>query len=90
MNADARGGWVRVELLDSSGNVIPGYGKDQSDPVQSDGVDQIVRWQRRDQWPSSARPVHLRFYLQNASLYSFRAAESPGVRRPIAPLGRPA
>ena len=75
VNADARGGWVQVELLDSSGNVIPGFGKDQCDPVTDDGVDQVVRWQGQDQWPESARPVHLRFYLKNASLYSFRTAE---------------
>ena len=74
VNADARRGWVRVELLDSSGNVIPGFGKDQCDPVQGDGIDQVVRWQGRDRWPKSARPAQLRFYLQNASLYSFRAA----------------
>ena len=74
VNADARRGWVRLELLDSSGNVIPGFGKDQCDPVKDDGVDQVVRWQGRDRWPESARPAQLRFFLQNASLYSFRTA----------------
>ena len=74
VNAGARRGWLRVELLDSSGIVIPGYGKDQCDPVTDDGVDQVVRWRGRDQWPESPRPAHLRFYLKNASLYSFRAA----------------
>jgi len=74
VNADARRGWIKVEVLDSQGNVIPGYGRAQCQPIREDGINQVVSWQGNDQLPRSTVPLRLRFLIQNASLYAFRSS----------------
>ena len=85
INADASRGSIRVEVLNEAGEVVPGYGRDQCEPIRGDGIDQTVRWQERDRLPSGAGFYRLRFLLQDAALYAFRAAEpvGPGRVRPL-------
>lgn len=73
VNATASGGSVRAEVLDADRNVIPGYSADACLPLTGDGIDQPVAWSTKTQLPDEPAGIRLRFILQNASLYSFRA-----------------
>lgn len=79
VNCAAKGGSVRVEALDESGEVIPGYGRDDCSPITGDSVDTTVNWGGRKELPS-ARLIRLRFVLDHASLYSFMAGARLQVR----------
>jgi len=79
LNYAAKNGAVRVEVLDDVGRVIPGYGRDECDPLTGDSVDAAVRWKTRKELPSGGL-IRLRFLLDNASLYSFMAGDRLQVR----------
>ena len=70
VNADAARGKLRVELLDEEGVVLPGYGVEACEPLREDGVRQALRWKEREELPP-ARPIRLRFLLENARLFSW-------------------
>ncbi len=76
VNYNARGGSVRVEILDVEGSVIPGYSRDECEALTGDSVRQEVAWRNKREIPSSAGPVRFRFILDQAGLYSFNAGES--------------
>lgn len=82
LNADARGGAIKVEVLTANGQVRPGYGRDACDAISGDAIDQPVTWGRRKELPVSSEPQSLRFVLQNASLYSFAAGAQLAVAEP--------
>ena len=44
LNANATGGSIRVEALDDKGQVIPGFSKDDCQPVTTDSVRHILKW----------------------------------------------
>jgi hypothetical protein len=76
VNADAKGGTLRVEVLgaepDSETPAVASLGHEQCQPITADGVRQEVRWNDRSALGTlGQRPVRLRFQLQNARLYSF-------------------
>ncbi len=73
LNANAGKGWIKVEILDDDGEVVPGFGLDQCQPLKKDGLDQPVSWENRRTLPPLKTPRRIRFQLQNASLYAFRA-----------------
>jgi hypothetical protein len=75
VNADASAGALRGEVLDQSGKVIPGYEKANCEPVRVNSVQAEVKWKGQARLPQG-RPVKLRFWLENASLYSFLAGPS--------------
>lgn len=87
VNHQASGGWLKVEVLDANGQIIPGYGENDCIPLQSDSVDQVVTWQTHTELPAGVSPIRLRFIMQNASLYSFMAGpdvqplDSPTITR---------
>ena len=70
VNADASGGRLAVEILDSDGKSLPGYSPDDCLPIAADSVRHAVKWKGRDKLPAE-RPLRLRFHLRNAKLYSF-------------------
>lgn len=72
VNADAARGELRVELLDDEGRILSGYGAEECESLREDGVDQAVRWKERKELPVG-RPIRLRFLLQSARLFSWRA-----------------
>lgn len=76
INYRAGAGSIRVEVLDADGKTLPGFGRDQCDPLKADKVDQIVTWGGKEAWPAGADVVRLRFVMQNASLYSFNVGPS--------------
>ncbi|MCB1235560.1 MAG: hypothetical protein KDM91_10855 [Verrucomicrobiae bacterium] len=69
LNYAAReGGSVSVELLDPKGATLA-----KSEPLTGDSVKATVKWDNGEPIAAQAgKPVHLRFTLQNADLYSMR------------------
>ena len=76
VNYRAVGGSLRVEVLDENYGVIPGYVQADCVALTGDGVTQTVTWATHATLPAGASTLHLRFLLQNASLYSFMAGQS--------------
>jgi hypothetical protein len=70
LNADARAGTVRVQVLAPDGAPVPGFAITDCEPICDDVVGAPVRWKQ----PLSAlgeKPVRLEFHLENAQLYAF-------------------
>ena len=78
INADARGGCIAVAVLDQAGNQASdwaGYKKIDCALFDGDAVRHKVTW--RDNVSLEAlrgQPIRLKFYLQQAKLYSFAVA----------------
>jgi hypothetical protein len=65
-------GALQVEVLDSSGNVIAPFARQNSVTLSVDKTLQQVTWNGvADLSTLSGRPVEFRFYLTNGALYSF-------------------
>jgi len=77
--APTKGGWIKVELVDANGNVLPGYHRNDCDAVTTDGVRLHVTWGKQKELPVSDEPVRIRFVMANASLYSFMPGEGAEV-----------
>ncbi len=86
LNADAGAGEIRVEVLDRTGEVLPGYGRDECRPMSEEGIDFPVRWRAHEKLPRSREPLRIRFVLTRASLFSFRAGDSVRLFSRTAPL----
>jgi len=71
INADAKGGYVTVEVLDARGQVQPGLSSEQCLPIVSDSLDHHVRWEKAD-LSNIKQPLRLRFKMSSAELYAFR------------------
>ena len=73
LNALARPGSVRVEVLDLDGAPIPGFTRDDVQPIEKvDRQDTPVAWNGDHTLAElSSRPIRLRFHIQGAKLYSF-------------------
>lgn len=67
-------GWLKVEVLDEQGEVIPGYSRDDCTELRGDHLEQVVTWRDHDALPAG-RPLRLRFLMTDARLYSFRAGD---------------
>jgi hypothetical protein len=64
---------VRVEILEPTHHVMPGFGFEDCDPLSHGGLDQVVSWKgQRDLSKLAGRPIKLRFYFKNSSLYAFQ------------------
>lgn len=68
----APNGSVRAEILDRHNQAIPGFGRDDCFPFQGDATRHLLRW-RSDSFPvdAAAPDYKLRFWLQDAELYSY-------------------
>ena len=72
VNANGAGGSIQVEALDADGNVIEGFSKEDCAPLTTDNVRHVLKWRDSpDCHLIQATPIKLRFYLDNAKLYSF-------------------
>ena len=72
VNLDAADGELRAEVLDKSGNVLPGLSRDQCQPVRVDKTLVQVRWKGgADLSAAAGKPVRLRFTLRKGRLYAF-------------------
>ncbi len=73
LNAEATNGQIRVEVLDANGNPVPGFTRDECVPFTGDELDVCVRWQDHPNlYPVIGKPVKLKFYLKNATVYGFQ------------------
>jgi len=82
INADARGGAIRAELLDPWGKPIDGHTARESDPFTGDALDHTMTWSGNAEihqdvigaayWEGfPGRLMSIRFYLESARLFSF-------------------
>jgi hypothetical protein len=76
LNCQAGAGLLQVEVLDAQERPVAGYRKKDFIEPRGDGVDQVVAWQEHEELPAGKGPYRLRFFLKNASLYSFNAGDS--------------
>ncbi len=76
-------GQILVEVLDASGDVVPGWSGPQCDPFRGDAVQASVTWGGRAGLPEGCGPLAFRFLMRNASLFSMNAGE------PLTPLRPP-
>jgi hypothetical protein len=75
VNAKADSGRLRVEVLDNSGQALPGFGRDDCRMMQVDRVDEPVGWKANSSLETlHDRPIRLRFHLENVRLYAYRIA----------------
>jgi hypothetical protein len=73
LNAAVRpGGEIRVEVQDTAGNPLEGFGAADCAAIRGDGIRLPVRWGDRTGDPTwSQRDVRLRFSLRDADLFGF-------------------
>lgn len=73
MNADvAAGGEIRVEVVDAGSlDPLPGRSANECQVLHGDQLARAVEWNGAGDPSPGETSVRLRFYLRNASLYSF-------------------
>ena len=72
LNADAAHGQIRVEVLDEAGKAIPGFGKRDCVALERDAIRARVHWNSAaDLSALRGKSIRLKFYIRQASLYSF-------------------
>ena len=92
VNADASAGELTVEVLNHQGDVLPGYSRDECDPIRKDVVDEKLRWNGKtdltplrnlvERQPSPWRDIRLRFHLSpGTKLYAFELLDDENVRQ---------
>jgi len=71
--ATGAAGSVRVEIQDTDGAPLPGYGLADAEEMFGDSLEQPVLWEHAaDVSRLAGQPVRLRFVLADADLYSFQ------------------
>ena len=68
-------GEVRVEIQDSSGNVVPGFEAEKCTPISGNFIDRSVTWESDARLEELAgQPIRLKFLLYQADLFAFQFA----------------
>lgn len=71
--ATTSAGFVKVEVLDETGAVIPGYSHDECDLVFGDSLDRRVTWNgSADMSKLSGKTIRLRMTLYECDVYSLK------------------
>lgn len=71
INANASRGFIKVEVLNDSGQPIKGFTKDEARPITKDELRAKVLWaEKSDVGDLCGRQIKLRLFLRNAHLYS--------------------
>jgi hypothetical protein len=66
-------GGIQVEVQDSNGKVLPGFGLEDSPIIFGDNIGRAISWKNgSDVSVLKGKPVRLRFVLKDADLFSFR------------------
>lgn len=72
VNVAAKGGELRMEILDADGKIIAPFSKENSVPVDTDSTRQRLTWKGADDLSTLiGKPVRFRFHLTNGQLYAF-------------------
>jgi hypothetical protein len=69
LNADAKGGEIRVQLLDEAGKAIPGFASVDCAPIRDDAVAIPVSWTRPLR-ELDGKPIRIQFALARASVFA--------------------
>jgi hypothetical protein len=77
VNADARGGEVRAEVLDEAGRVIEPFSAENCRAAVEDGTRVPIGWARGRLAALAGQTVRFRFVLRRARLYSFWVSPTP-------------
>jgi hypothetical protein len=73
LNADARAGEIRVEILDEAGQALPGFEAADAMVLTGDSNSFAVKWKNNDNVGFlRGRTVRLRVHIKAASLYAFQ------------------
>ena len=73
VNVDASSGLLASEILDTTGQVIPGYSRGDCREIRGDHLHQQVIWDGKPGVEElQGREIRVRFYLQAAKLFSFQ------------------
>ncbi len=79
VNADAKAGELRVEVLDAEGRTVKGFGAAECVPLTSDAARSRIAWTSgRTLDALNGAPVRFRFCLRSGSLYAFWVAGENG------------
>jgi hypothetical protein len=70
LNADARDGEVRVELLDENLRRVRGFTREEASPVRGDSLRHAVKWEGRALSDLAPGTYHLRVHLLRATLFA--------------------
>ncbi len=90
VNADVKGGELRVEVLDESGAVIAPLSRANCVPLTTDGARQAIAWREGSIASVVGRPVRLRFVLTRGRIFSFWVSPWPtGESRGFTAAGGP-
>ena len=74
INASSDNGTIQAEVLSADGGIVEGYAREASRAFCGDGLRQQMQWQDgRDMGALRGQQVRLKFYMSNATLYSFGA-----------------
>ena len=68
------GGQIRGELADFGGNVIPGFEKENAQPITESGLDQPIQWKDGVTGKNSrGSPIRLRLWVRHAHVHALRS-----------------
>jgi hypothetical protein len=75
--ATSAAGSIAVEIQDESGTPLPGYALADMKPLYGDELDAAISWKsKQDISGVTGKPVRLHFVMQDADLFSLRAANT--------------
>lgn len=78
VNASAKDGELRAEIVDAQGQVIAPFSFENSQPMRTDSTKHRLAWKGAEDLSSLAgKPVRFRFRLRQGSLYAFWATSDP-------------
>ncbi len=90
VNAAAKGGDLRVEVLDRNGRVIEPFTQQACVPVNGDGTRLAVTWAKGSLGDLAGQDVRLRFSMNRGRLYAFWVSpDASGRSRGYAAAGGP-
>jgi hypothetical protein len=91
LNADASQGEIRVEVLDNKGRIVPGFSRQECEPISTKGKLLLVKWKSGERAGRGRQildhpaigdgAMALRLYLRQATVYGFRIARAEEVDR---------
>lgn len=70
VNADASQGVIRVEVLNNAGYRMPGFTRDDAQPIQGDGLRHVATWKDRSLGDLPAGRYKLRFHIESAEAFA--------------------
>ncbi|MBQ7191073.1 MAG: glycosyl hydrolase family 32 [Kiritimatiellae bacterium] len=89
VNANSAGGTLRAELLDNEGNVLPGFGLDDAEPISVNSTHAELHWKGGSLASFRDKPIRIRFHARETQLYSFWFSGEKGESRGYLAGGSP-